>query len=323
MFRTEISIPSSPVRIDHQSDIFTIGSCFSDVIGEKLLRNKFNVLANPFGVAFNPESILYLLNASFDKYESNQDDFIEHNNIWKNYHFHSELSGSRLEELRKKIEIKISKAGKFISKTDILAITFGTSFVYRLKSNQKIVANCHKMPSALFDKELLNPEDIIASFNMFYKKAMLVNPGLKIILTVSPVRHIKDSIQLNSLSKSILRVICHKLSKQHENISYFPAYEIMMDDLRDYRFYKEDMIHPTEVAEKYIWEKFIETYLEASSKEFIKEWTGVLKALEHKSFHPDSDSHQKFIRETIQKVKSLSKQADLSTELKQLEDLLI
>jgi GSCFA family len=322
VFRTEISIPPSPLRISHQSDIFTIGSCFSDVIGEKLVRNKFSVLANPFGVAFNPESIFTLLNECLDKNEFSKNGYIESHKIWHNYYFHSELYGTTLEELSEKINTQKKLAHVFLLKAKILTITFGTAYVYRLKSNRQIVSNCHKMPSELFTRELLSVDDIIKSFDQFYKKAILANPGLKIVLTVSPVRHIKDSIPLNNVSKSILRLASHTIAAANDAVSYFPAYEIMMDDLRDYRFYKEDMIHPTEVAEKYIWEKFTDTYLENQSKEFIREWAGVLKALEHKPFHPESESHQNFIRETIRKIKSLSAYANLSDELNMLESQL-
>jgi hypothetical protein len=321
VFRTEISIPSSPVRIDHQSGIFTIGSCFSDVMGKKLLKNKFSVLANPFGVAFNPESIFRLLNSSLD-HENLKDGYIENNHIWYNYYFHSELYGNTKEELSKKINEQRRLSHEFLLRAKTLTITFGTAYVYRLKSHQEIVSNCHKMPSSLFTKELLTVELITKSFDAFHKKAILANPGLKIILTVSPVRHIKDSIQLNSISKSILRIACHNIAAENENISYFPAYEIMMDDLRDYRFYKEDMIHPTELAENYIWEKFVDTYMEKQSKEFIKKWSEILKALEHKPFHPHSETHQNFIKETIKKIKSLSAYADMNAELKMLEDQL-
>ncbi|HXA02678.1 MAG TPA: GSCFA domain-containing protein, partial [Cytophagaceae bacterium] len=219
----------------------------------------------------------------------------------------------------KKINEQKILTHKFLLNAKILTITFGTAYVYRLKSNHELVSNCHKMPSSLFTKELLKAEQITKSFDIFYKKIITANPGLKIILTVSPVRHTKDSIQLNSVSKSVLRLACHSLAAANENISYFPAYEIMMDDLRDYRFYKEDMIHPTAVAENYIWEKFIDTYMETQSKEFIREWSGILKGLQHKPFHPESESHQAFIKETIRKVKSLSSRADLRIELNMLE----
>ena len=322
MFRTEVSIPASPFTVDHQSGIFTIGSCFSDVMGEKLLRNKFNVLTNPYGIVFNPESIFTLLDESLDKNEFSKGGYIENDKIWRNYYFHSELYGDTREELSKKINIQKLLAHESLLKSQVLTITFGTAYIYRLKSNQEVVSNCHKMPSELFTKELLSAEQITKSFDIFYKNLIRINPELKIILTVSPVRHIKDSIPLNSVSKSILRVACHHIAAGNNNISYFPAYEIMIDDLRDYRFYKEDMIHPTEVAENYIWEKFIETYMKTQSKEFIKEWSGVLKALEHKPFHPESKSHQLFIKETIKKIQSLSENIDLGDELKILENQL-
>ncbi|MFL5728087.1 MAG: GSCFA domain-containing protein [Cytophagaceae bacterium] len=322
MFRTEISINPSPFRIDHRSKFFTIGSCFSDVMGEKLLENKFRTLVNPFGTVFNPHSIFSLLNASLGKDNPFEDDSVESNGIWYNYHFHSEVSALSRKELNDTIHKKLTFASDFLKQTKVLTITFGTAFVYKLQSNQHLVCNCHKQPSALFSRELLSAEQISNAFHAFYEKLIRFNPDLKIILTVSPVRHIKDTIPLNSLSKSILRLACHEISDKHEDISYFPAYEIMMDDLRDYRFYKKDMIHPSEVAEEYIWDKFCDTYIEPSSLDFMKEWAGIRKALDHKAFHPESASHQAFIRETIRKIKSLSSQADLSAELSQLENQL-
>jgi hypothetical protein len=323
MFRTEIQIPSSPIRITHDCHILTMGSCFSNTIGEKLQKNKFNVLVNPFGTIFNPESIFNLLASSATKNNIFDDLFIEHQNLWYNYHLHSDLHAESKEALKLLIEKSTGHTLEFIKNAHIITLTLGTAFVYKLKSSGRIVANCHKVPATNFRKELLTVQEIVKSFNTMYDSISFLNPDIKIILTVSPVRHIKDTIELNSVSKAILRTACHTIMNEgYKNISYFPAFEIMMDDLRDYRYYKEDMLHPTAVAETYIWEKFIDTYMEEPSKDFIKEWTNILKALEHKPFHPHTEAHQRFIRETIKKLNSLGKYVNVEEEIKTLEEQL-
>jgi hypothetical protein len=196
-----------------------------------------------------------------------------------------------------------------------LIITFGTAFIYKLKSNNEIVANCHKQPSYNFTKELLTVEEIIVSFELFLNQFKIQNSKLKIILTVSPVRHTKDTLTLNSVSKSILRIACHELSKQFSNVSYFPSYEIMLDDLRDYRFYKEDMIHPTEVAEEYIWNKFSDVFFESETKQLIKEWSSVSMALNHKPFREDSEEYKIFLTETLKKLELLKGKINVKEEI--------
>src|SRR6185369_3638007 len=171
---------------------------------------------------------------------------------------------------------------------------------YRLKTSNEIVANCHKVPSINFTKSLLTETEIIESFQGFYAKLKSINPDCKIILTISPVRHLKDTLELNSVSKSMLRLSCHSIGNKFSDVEYFPAYEILLDDLRDYRFYKTDRLHPTEEAVEYIWEKFVSAYFDASSKEFIKEWKEIRKDLQHKAFHSQSENHQKFLKSLLQ-----------------------
>jgi hypothetical protein len=323
MFRTEIHIPPSPIRIDHRCRILTMGSCFSNTIGEKLQRNKFNVLINPFGIIFNPESIFQLLTTAATKDDIFDDLFIENQNLWYNYHLHSEINAESKEALKSIIDKNLDHSLDFIKSAEIITLTLGTAFVYKLKSNGKIVANCHKIPAANFTKELLTVTEIVKGFNRMYDSISFLNPKIRIILTVSPVRHIKDTIELNSVSKAILRTACHTImSEGYQNVSYFPAYEIMIDDLRDYRYYKEDMLHPSVVAEEYIWDKFMETYMEEHSKSFIKEWANILKAIEHKPFHPNTEAHQKFLKETIKKLNGLSKYVNVEKEIKTLEEQL-
>ncbi|HSZ24473.1 MAG TPA: GSCFA domain-containing protein [Cytophagaceae bacterium] len=318
MFRTEFTIGVSSTKLNHQNKILTIGSCFSQVIGERLLQNKFDVLVNPFGTIFNPISIFKLLkNALLNDFET-IDAAVENHGVWFNYHVHSELYGSTKEVLNSKLKGKLQQVNDVIKQTDFLIITFGTAFIYKLKSTNEVVANCHKVSGNNFDKELLTVKEISNSCIDFIQQANVYNPKLKIILTVSPVRHTKDSILLNSVSKSVLRLACHELSEQFSEILYFPSYEIMMDDLRDYRFYKEDMIHPTEVAENYIWNKFSDAYFEEKTKEIIKEWESVFKALQHKPFHIESAEYRKFLTGTMNRLELLKEKIDVRKEIESL-----
>jgi hypothetical protein len=194
--------------------------------------------------------------------------------------------------------------------------------VYENKKSKEIVSNCHKKPQINFDKFLLSQKRIVESFEKFYQELKNINKEVRIILTVSPVRHIKDTLELNSVSKSILRLTCHTLSGAYSDIEYFPSNEIMIDDLRDYRFYKADMIHPSEVAIDYIWEKFGETYFGEETLKFIGEWSKIKSALNHKPFQSDSPAHQQFLKETLSKLNQLKSRVDVSEEIEALKEQL-
>lgn len=323
-FRTPIPEYTSPLRIDHHTPLLTMGSCFANVMGSKLKTHKFNIKVNPFGVLFNPLSIFKVLEASADKnVKAFENSFILNNGIWHNYHLHSDFSASEKHLLQQKISETLSDVKEYLSRTHVLTITFGTAFLYRLIDTEEAVANCHKIPASHFRKELIKTEEITNGFEILQKRLTRLNPSLKIILTVSPVRHIKDGMELNAVSKAILRSACHFIQEQYSNVEYFPGYEIMMDDLRDYRFYKEDMIHPSAVAEEYIWEKFLLRFTDKKTQDLTNEWASLYKAINHRPFHPESENHQKFIRETIRRVKEFRSVIDVESELQELESRLL
>jgi hypothetical protein len=321
-FRTTVSIQPSSFRISHHTKFLTVGSCFANVIGRKLEESKIPVTINPFGVIFNPISIFKSLEAAIENKNTFLNSFIENNGIWYNYDLHSDLSHKDKGKLISVIDEKIKTIHSYLQSADALTITFGTAFAYRLISNNCIVANCHKIPSAYFRKELLTPHEILKGFKELNNKLQSINPKLKIILTVSPVRHIKDGLEANSVSKSILRYSSHLIQSEFPEVEYFPSYEIMMDDLRDYRFFGNDMIHPSEVAENHIWEKFLQRYAEEKTVNLIKEWENLRKALHHKPFHPEAESYQKFLNETLSKLQKLNAFMDLSKEIKALSEKL-
>lgn len=318
-FRTEFNTRLHKTRIGIASKILTLGSCFSDSIGSTLKENKIVTLVNPFGVTYNPVSIQKLLQMSMGTKNPEDETFIERDGIFYNDDFHSSLSGSDKERLQKRIYEKLNEVSAFLHACDFLFITWGTAWVYERKDNKAIVSNCHKQASTLFSKRLLTQEEIVTSFNELYSDLLKFNPDLKIILTLSPVRHLKDTMELNTVSKSLLRTAIHSITQAHEKIDYFPAYEIMMDDLRDYRFYASDMIHPSRDAEIYIWEKFTDRYFDMDTKDILHQWESVRKLLSHKPFHITSAAHQKFLQETLLKLKLLRTKINVEEEILQIE----
>jgi hypothetical protein len=322
-FRTSFQIKPSSKRISLSDRILTIGSCFSDAIGSQFIDNKINCNANPYGVIYNPASIHKVLQYSIFNQSVPDDTFLNRDDVFFNYDFHSEFSSMNLSHLQAQIKTIIVKTHSFLRGTHWLIITYGTAWVYERIETNSIVANCHKMPQTMFTKYLMTQKKVIDSFDSMYQAIKSVNPDMNILLTVSPVRHLKDTLELNSVSKSVLRVACHTITEQYRGVYYFPAYEIMMDDLRDYRFYKADMIHPAQVAEQYIWQKFAERYFDDELIAFLRKWEEIQSALAHKPFHPGSSAHQRFVREMLKKLDELKSVVNVDEEVallrKQLE----
>ena len=251
-FRTTFDLPSSPFSIRLNTPVLSLGSYFANTMGLRLQQNKFQALINPFGVIFNPLSIYKLLQNSISPTEVRGEDLVQSQGMWYHYDVHSKLWADDPAVLQDKIQQQVQSTHQFLQSTKVLILTFGTAYGYFLKNNQQLVANCHKVPQHFFEKRLLTVEEITQGFDNLYNQLQEIAPDLKIILTVSPVRHIKDTIPANQVSKSILRVACHQITEQFNEVMYFPAYELLLDDLRDYRFFGTDMIHPNSIAEDYI-----------------------------------------------------------------------
>ena len=314
-FRTELKVTPSAVKIDIGNRVITQGSCFSQAIGHRLAQHKLDTLVNPFGVIYNPESIHQVLAYSIFNERMPDHTFVENNGVSLNFNVHSEISAVSRQELQTKLSNAIGSTHYVLKDAQWLFLTYGTAWVYERKDTGEVVANCHKLPASAFSRRLLSAEAVAASFASLYEAIKKYNPDIKIILTVSPVRHVKDTLELNSVSKAVLRVGCHDICRQHADVEYFPAYEMMMDDLRDYRFYKADMLHPTEEAEDYIWEKFMERYFSLRLKDFVRKWSAILSALRHKPFHPQTEAHQQFLRETLRKLEELQTVVDVNEEI--------
>ncbi len=298
-FRTEIDIPKAKNVIDYNSKIILLGSCFSDNIGEQFLYYKFNTLSNPFGVIFNPISIEKLIFRSIQNTLFTKKDFVFYNDKWQSLDLHSTFSSISLEEAVSRANKALLQTKEYLKTASHCIITFGTSWVYRLVKTEEIIANCHKLPQTEFQKELLSVTTIKKTLQSIISQIKIVNPNATIIFTISPVRHLKDGFIENNLSKSHIIAALHSVLNE-KNTYYFPSYEIMLDDLRDYRFYKSDFIHPNNLAVTYIWNKFTACWFAENTKEIMKKVASVQKRLAHKPFNPNTENHQKFL-EKLQK----------------------
>ncbi|MER2995974.1 GSCFA domain-containing protein [Pontibacter populi] len=319
MFRTEVTIPASDLNLSLNDKVVTIGSCFAEVIGTKLQDYKADVLVNPFGTIFNPISVCRLLQAVTGEPLNLEQSLVQRDGIWYSYDLHSSLSSPNKDALLQTIAQRIAQTREHLKEAKLLIITFGTAVSYKLTDTGTIVANCHKLPAKQFSRTLLTTEEINYSLEACYQALKKFNPDLQTIVTVSPVRHVKETLPTNSVSKSILRVATHYMTERYKDVLYFPAYEIMLDDLRDYRFYGPDMLHPTPVAEDYIWQKFAGAYLDPRFQEFIPAWEKIRRAIAHRPFHPNTEAHQAFIVKTIAQLQQLSANYNISLEPEQLE----
>ena len=311
-FRTQIPILKAINPISYSSRIVSLGSCFAENMGEKLEYFKFQNTVNPFGIIFNPVSIEKLLERIVNQKPFTEKDIFYHNDLWHCYEVHSELSHPNMEVFLENLNQLLETTNQQIVQATHIIITYGTSWVYRLKSSQEIVANCHKVPQSQFEKEILSVEIIAKSIQNTMDLIQKGNPDCHFIFTVSPVRHIKDGFVENQRSKSHLISAIHNLQLALEasgrNSQYFPSYEIMMDELRDYRFYAEDMLHPNQVAISYIWQQFSERYISEYSFPVMKEVETIQKGLAHRSFNPETDSHKQFQRSLDERINKIQNQ---------------
>lgn len=293
--------------INYDSNIALIGSCFSENIGNKLSYYKFKTLQNPFGILFHPKAIENLILHSINEKEYTENDIFFHNERWHSFEAHSSLSAENKEQLLGNLNNNTKETLAYLNSASHVIITLGTAWIYREISTDNIVANCHKVPQKKFLKEILSVDQITESLEAIAALIKSINPKISIIYTVSPVRHIKDGFIENQQSKAHLFSALHSIIEPRKNIFYFPSYEIMMDELRDYRFYAEDMIHPNQTAIDYIWEKFTTVWFQENSLSIMKEVDTIQKGINHKPFNPTSEAHQQFLKKLQQKKETLNK----------------
>jgi hypothetical protein len=320
-WKTDLNVTASNQPFGIHQSVLTVGSCFAEVVGNYLTDNKFQTLANPFGTVYNPLSIHALLAMSIHHTKPDPEGYIERDGLFYHYQFHSSFCEQDKGVLQTRISSRIAEVSYFIRGCKTIILTYGTSFIYTLKATGEVVANCHKMPGELFEKKILSAQEIIDSFKTVYDALKKINPTIQLITTISPVRHLKDTLQLNAVSKSTLRLACHQLNG--EGVDYFPAFEIMMDDLRDYRFYQKDRIHPTTEAEEYILEKFNLCYFSPSTAALLSELERIRHALNHRPFHPTTTAHQTFLKKTLSQLNNISNRVDVKTEINWVQSQLL
>lgn len=305
-FRTEINIPKQDNQIDYKSSVVLFGSCFTETMEKHLSYFKFQNISNSHGILFNPKSIETAINDCVTKKEYTQNNLLFFDDTWLSYNHHTKFSSVYLDKILHQINSNIVTTHKALTHATHILITLGTSWIYRNKETNDFVANCHKIPQKKFEKEFLSADKNTAILKQIISNIQKINTNASIIFTVSPVRHLKDGFVENTQSKSSLHTAIHNIA-DHKTIYYFPSFEIMMDDLRDYRFYKNDLLHPNETAMEYVWEMFKESWVSKDSFSLMKEINSIQKSLLHKPFRKDSDKHQEFLRKLSIKINQVSK----------------
>ncbi|WP_407521421.1 GSCFA domain-containing protein [Lacibacter sp. MH-610] len=317
-FFSNIDIKPLPQSISYKDTIMLMGSCFTEHIGNKLQDLKFNVLQNPNGILFETASVCRSLNNYLDNKQYKAEDLQQFNELWLSWDHHSRFSHPQPEQSLNGINQSQQQAHAFIKEADWLIITLGSSFVYRLKESNSFVANCHKAPGTWFEKYLIPISEQIELLDNTIHRLFYSNPKLKIIFTISPVRHLRDGVVDNNRSKARLIETVHHLVNKFDRLFYFPAYELVIDVLRDYRFYDIDLAHPNYAATQFVMEHFAAYAFDEPTQNLMKEIKQLVTARNHKPFHPGSNQHQQFLKQHYAKAEALSKAhpaLDLSAEL--------
>lgn len=302
-FRTEVDIKESQKKIGVEDKIFSIGSCFASEMSDLLQQGQLQTVNNPFGTIFNPFSISNSIKRLHDAEFYHEEELITFNDEFISLDHHSSFDTRYIHQTLAKINADLEKGNSFLQNSNWVIITYGSSFIYEFVPKQKLVANCHKIPQKFFEKRLLTHQELIDSiYNTILNLNDICKDNVQILFTVSPVRHTKDGMIENQLSKSKLITAIHELIEGLDYCHYLPIYEILMDDLRDYRFYKEDMIHPSNQAVNYIFEKFGNAYFSEETKDFIKENFKINQALEHRTSDEKDPKYIEFKEKLNQKI---------------------
>lgn len=309
-FKLTLASKRAENSIGYRDSLFLIGSCFSENMGAKLNTHLFKVFENPHGILFNPISVAQSLSDCIHNKQYTEADLFQLNEVWNSWQHHSRFSDLSSKEALDKINNSIAKAHTFLKTADHIVITLGSAWVYQLNSQSPhaaglVVANNHKAPATWFDKALMKPEALVLLLNKMVKDLLQFNPHLQIIFTISPVRHLREGLVENNRSKAVLIQAVHEIVDSTENVAYFPSYEYVIDDLRDYRFYAEDLVHPNYAASNYVWEKWVETYMNEETQGIMKQVAELQLAVQHKPFFAGSTQHKEFLQNCITKSERL------------------
>ena len=309
-FKLTLEAKPSKYPIEYGDKLMLIGSCFTENIGAKFKSHLFEISENPYGILFNPVSVTNTLTEIMDLRKYNTDDLFQHNELWHSWSHHSRFSAIKQEDALENINRTILDAHHFLKSANRLVITLGSAWLYHLTNEAplgkgQVVANNHKGPINWFFKSLMQPNELLESLHALVARLQIFNPNLQIVFTISPVRHLREGLIENNRSKAVLIHAVHELVSQSNQVDYFPAYEYVMDDLRDYRFYAEDLVHPNFAASGYVWDKLVETYMEPKTQAIMKQIAELQLAMNHKPFFTGSVEHQKFLQSCILKTETL------------------
>ena len=301
---TPVALQPLETKIDYHSQLLWLGSCFAENMGNQFAQLGFSQLSNPFGILFQPLALQRLVERALQANYFTPSDLVHHNELWHCFELHSICSNPDPEAMLEQLNAKLNLLKIQLEQATHIGFTLGTAWVYRHLERDEVVANCHKIPQNQFTKELLSVTQIETALQKVIESIQAVNPNVQLVFTVSPVRHSKDGLVENQRSKAQLLVALHQLLETHQAY-YFPAYEILLDELRDYRFYADDLLHPSPLAIRYIWEKWLSVTTTPETQALIAEVEAVQKSRQHRPFNPDTPEHQVFLEKLDKKVEEL------------------
>ncbi len=307
-FHLQFQISPFKEKINYRQSLLFMGSCFAQNIGEEMECQNFNALINPNGIVYNPASIAIALRKYISDYRIKEDDLFYANEVWNSWEHHSDFSRVSKMQTEEMINESYEDAHELLKQAEWLFITFGSAWYYTLNETGQTVSNCHKVPQKDFTKHLLTTTEIVKDYTTLFKQLAKFNYNLKIVFTVSPVRYIRDGVVENNRSKAILLEAVHQLKELYKHVFYFPAYELVIDDLRDYRFYEDDLVHPNYMAMEYVFEKFMETIFDEETKIIYKQINQLNTDLAHEPIHEQTAGYKKFVSNSIAKAKQLQAQ---------------
>mgnify|MGYP000518217229 CR=1 FL=1 len=307
-FRTKVPSVSYPFQLTHQQAVLCYGSCFAEHMAGRLRDRKFKIQLNPFGITYHPLQIAAGISALLEGHTLKTTDLFRYNELWQAFDFHSQFSHPVKEQALQQMNDSIKGSAEFLQQVDLLIVTLGTAYGFIEKESRKLVNNCHKLPADQFERKRFRPEEMIQPLEKVFKVLKDQHPQLKVLLTVSPVRHLKDGMVENQRSKAALLLTVADLVERLEFVHYFPAYELVMDDLRDYRFFHTDMVHPNNLAVDYIWSYFQHALFDQPTQQLNTQIEKIQLASEHRPFHPNTERHQAFLQKQIAKIKELQKE---------------
>jgi hypothetical protein len=313
-FQTLVEVPKYRWQTGYSQKCIFMGSCFTENIGTRMEKLKYDVDINPFGILYNPFSVSNGLRILLQQKEFKAEDLIFADGLWHSFSHHGRFSSADENEALEQINSRIKSSAGFLKNAGFLFITFGTAWIYKFKKTGQPVSNCHKIPAKEFERVRLNVDEIVDEYRDLLTEIRKVNPSIKVVFTVSPIRHWKDGAIENQRSKAVLLLTIDKLINEFgdDYCAYFPAYEIVMDELRDYRFYAEDMIHISDVAVEHIWEKFQSALIDKESQQIAAHVQKIVKAASHRPIHKNTTEYNQFLLQMKKQIE------DLETKYKHL-----